>query len=84
MPSFFVSRKFANIYTLSLSYTKRLSRPYIWDLNPFVNNTDSLNLNFGNPHLNPEIYHSFELGITVLKGKQISTLNFQKTSAIAR
>lgn len=69
MPSFFVSRKFANIHTLSLSYTKRLSRPYIWDLNPFVNNTDSLNLNFGNPRLNPEIYHSFELGYTVLKGK---------------
>jgi outer membrane receptor protein involved in Fe transport len=69
MPSFFVSRKFANIYTFSLSYTKRLTRPYIWDLNPFVNNTDTLNINFGNPHLNPEIYHSFELGITVLKGK---------------
>lgn len=69
MPSFFLSRKFATIYTLSLSYTKRLSRPYIWDLNPFVNNTDSLNLNFGNPRLNPELYHSFELGITILKGK---------------
>lgn len=69
MPSFFVSRKFANIHTLSLSYTKRLSRPYIWDLNPFVQNTDSLNLNFGNPHLDPEIYHSIELGYTVLKGK---------------
>ncbi|AXY76483.1 TonB-dependent receptor [Paraflavitalea soli] len=69
MPSFFVSRKFANIYTLSLSYTKRLSRPYIWDLNPFVNNTDSLNLNFGNPRLNPELYHSFEFGLTILKGK---------------
>lgn len=69
MPSVFISRKFANIHTLSLSYTKRLSRPYIWDLNPFVNNTDSLNLNFGNPHLNPEIYHSFEIGYTLLKGK---------------
>lgn len=69
MPSVFISRKFANIHTLSLSYTKRLSRPYIWDLNPFVNNTDSFNLNFGNPHLNPEIYHSFEIGYTLLKGK---------------
>jgi len=69
MPSFFVSRKFANVHTVSLSYSKRLTRPYIWDLNPFVNNTDSLNLNFGNPHLKPEIYHSFELGYTLIKGK---------------
>ncbi|MDF2190813.1 TonB-dependent receptor [Paraflavitalea sp. CAU 1676] len=69
MPSFFVSRKFGTMHTLSLSYSKRLSRPYIWDLNPFVNNTDSLSLNFGNPNLSPELYHSVELGWTVLKGK---------------
>lgn len=69
MPSIFVSRKLNPVHTLSLSYSKRLTRPYIWDLNPFVNNTDSLNLNFGNPNLNPEIYHSFEIGWTVLKGK---------------
>jgi outer membrane receptor protein involved in Fe transport len=69
IPSFFVSRKFANIHTLSLSYTKRLARPYIWDLNPFINNTDTLNLNFGNPQLNPELYHSLEFGYTILKGK---------------
>lgn len=69
MPSFFVSRKLNPVHTLSLSYSKRLTRPYIWDLNPFVNNTDSLNLNFGNPNLDPEIYHSVELGWTVLKGK---------------
>jgi outer membrane receptor protein involved in Fe transport len=69
MPSFFVSRKFNSIHTLSLSYNKRLTRPYIWDLNPFVNNTDSLNISFGNPNLNPEIYHAIELGYTIIKGK---------------
>ena len=69
MPSVFVSRKFANIHTLSMSYNKRLSRPYIWDLNPFINNTDSLNLYFGNPALDPELYHAFELAYTVFKGK---------------
>lgn len=87
MPSFYVSRKFGPLHTLSLSYTKRLSRPYIWDLNPFVNNTDSLNLNFGNPHLNPEIYHSFELGWTVLKGKTNINLRLSENfsnSQIAR
>jgi outer membrane receptor protein involved in Fe transport len=87
IPSFYVSRKFANVHTVSLSYTKRLSRPYIWDLNPFVNNTDTLNLNFGNPNLKPEIYHVFELGYTVTKGKTNINLRLSESvsnSQIAR
>jgi outer membrane receptor protein involved in Fe transport len=81
MPSFFVSRKFSTIHTLSFSYNKRLTRPYIWDLNPFVNNTDSLNLNFGNPNLDPEIYHSLELGYTVIKGK--TNINIRLTESFS-
>jgi outer membrane receptor protein involved in Fe transport len=81
IPSFFVSRKFSNVHTVSFSYTKRLSRPYIWDLNPFVNNTDSLNLNFGNPNLKPEIYHAFELGYTVIKGK--TNINVRLTESFS-
>lgn len=81
MPSFFVSRKFAKVHTLSLSYTKRLSRPYIWDLNPFVNNTDSLNLNFGNPNLKPELYHAFELAYTAIKGK--TNINIRLTESFS-
>lgn len=81
MPSIFVSRKLGPIHTLSLSYTKRLSRPYIWDLNPFVNNTDTLNLNFGNPQLNPEVYHSFELGWTMIKGK--TNINIKLTENLS-
>jgi outer membrane receptor protein involved in Fe transport len=50
--------------TIKLSYTQRLSRPGIWYLNPYVNNTDSLNISFGNPSLKAEVSHSFELGYT--------------------
>ena len=60
MPSLFVSRKFTKIHTLSLSYIKRLTRPYIWDLNPFVNNTDSLNLYFGNVTLSVNANNIFQ------------------------
>ena len=81
MPSVFVSRKFNNIHTLSLSYNKRLTRPYIWDLNPFINNTDSLNLYFGNPALEPELYHALELAYTVIKGK--TNINIRLTESFS-
>ena len=44
---------------LKLSYTQRLSRPGIWYLNPFYNDTDPLNVNYGNPNLDAEISHTF-------------------------
>lgn len=81
MPSFFVSRKYSNIHTLSLSYNKRLARPYIWDLNPFINNIDSLNLYFGNPGLDAELYHAFELAYTVFKGK--TNINIRLTESFS-
>jgi outer membrane receptor protein involved in Fe transport len=68
LPNVYLSRKFKKIHTLSLSYGKRLRRPYIWDLNPFVYNTDSLNINYGNPDLGPDIIHTIELGYAVFKG----------------
>ncbi len=46
----------------SLSYSKRVNRPGVSLLNPFVNYSDPMNLSFGNPQLNPEYIHSYELG----------------------
>lgn len=45
---------------MKLSYTQRLSRPGIWYLNPFVNDTDPLNISFGNPKLDAEVSHTFD------------------------
>ena len=55
--------------TIKLSYTQRLYRPGIWYLNPYVNNTDSMNISYGNPSLEAEISHSFELGYTFFTPK---------------
>jgi outer membrane cobalamin receptor len=68
LPNVFLSRKFNKIHNLTLSYSKRLRRPYIWDLNPFVSNTDSFNISYGNPQLGPDIIHSVETGYSVFKG----------------
>ena len=56
-----------NYYTLKqnnikLSYSRRINRPGLGQLNPFVDITDSLNQHAGNPHLKPELIHSMELG----------------------
>ena len=45
-----------------LTYSKRISRPSLGQLNPFVDITDSLNPHGGNPDLKPELIQSFELG----------------------
>lgn len=45
-----------------LSYGKRINRPDLDDLNPFVDITDALNPHSGNPKLKPEIIQALELG----------------------
>ncbi|WP_315824665.1 TonB-dependent receptor domain-containing protein [Paraflavitalea speifideaquila] len=47
--------------TLSISYTKRLTRPYIWDLSPNADASDHKNIIGGNPYLQPELAHQAEL-----------------------
>jgi outer membrane receptor protein involved in Fe transport len=45
-----------------LSYGKRINRPRLGQLNPFVDITDILNPHSGNPNLKPEIIHALEVG----------------------
>jgi outer membrane receptor protein involved in Fe transport len=45
-----------------LSYGKRINRPDLDELNPFVDITDALNPHSGNPNLKPEIIQALELG----------------------
>ena len=47
---------------IKLSYSRRINRPGLGQLNPFTDITDSLNQRAGNPNLKPELIHSFELG----------------------
>ncbi|MBX2923435.1 MAG: TonB-dependent receptor [Chitinophagaceae bacterium] len=61
IPSATLSKKLDEWNTLNLSYTKRLTRPYIWDLNPNADASDPKNIQSGNPALEPEIAHQAEL-----------------------
>ena len=46
---------------ISLGYTDRISRPGIYQLNPFVDLSNPNFINTGNPNLQPEVNHSFEI-----------------------
>jgi outer membrane receptor protein involved in Fe transport len=47
---------------LKFSYSRRINRPGLGELNPMIDITDSLNQHGGNPYLKPELVHSFEAG----------------------
>jgi outer membrane receptor protein involved in Fe transport len=54
VPSATLFRKLNANNNLTLSYTKRISRPSLWDLNPNANSQDQNNITVGNPGLRPE------------------------------
>jgi outer membrane receptor protein involved in Fe transport len=58
---------------LSLSYSKRINRANSYELNPFTDYSDPLNLRFGNPYLTPEFINSFDLGYSIEKDKIVFT-----------
>jgi len=60
-PSLFLSQKFKNKQEIQLSYTRRINRPNFFQLIPFTNYSDPLNITQGNPNLRPEFTNSFEL-----------------------
>jgi outer membrane receptor protein involved in Fe transport len=47
---------------IKLNLTRRINRPGLGQLNPFVDITDSLNRRGGNPNLNPELVNAAEVG----------------------
>ncbi|MEQ8925037.1 MAG: TonB-dependent receptor [Fulvivirga sp.] len=62
-PSAFVSYKLSKIRTLQASYSRRLSRPRFWYLNPFSSFTDPRNIRRGNTDLDPSYTDSYEVGL---------------------
>ncbi|WP_245747671.1 outer membrane beta-barrel family protein [Parapedobacter koreensis] len=60
-PSIFLTQEFGEGNQLQASYTRRVSRPRGWQVNPFIDVSDPMNIQQGNPNLLPEDIHSFEL-----------------------
>jgi outer membrane receptor protein involved in Fe transport len=60
-PSVFVTYSLTDKQDIQLNYSRKINRPNFFQLIPFIDYTDSLNLSKGNPDLLPEFTNLLEL-----------------------
>ncbi len=60
-PSAFVTYKLTDKQDLQLNYSRKINRPNFFQLIPFIDYSDSLNLSVGNPKLTPEFTNLLEI-----------------------
>ena len=69
LPSVILSRKLKGFSSIKVSYNKRIQRPSLFYVNPYPEVSDRRNTTEGNPFLEPEITHQFDLSYnTFVKG----------------
>ena len=68
-PSTHLNYKFNKTTELGASYSKRVNRPSVRQLNPIHDYADKYNYRVGNPDLEPENIHSAELNLSKKLGK---------------
>lgn len=61
--------------SLTLGFSQRLNRPGIWYLNPYVNDSDPMNISYGNPELNTVRRNNFNIGYRQSSQKWNLSLN---------
>lgn len=78
-PSLFLTKQVGEEDQLQLNYSRRIRRPNFWQINPFIDINDPVNLRQGNPRLKPEFINSFEFNFTkeYKKGNFLSSLYFR-------
>ena len=60
-PSAHTSYKVMDNLSVQAGYSRRISRPGLWDLNPFFNIRNNFSIRTGNPLLQPEFTDSYEV-----------------------
>jgi ferric enterobactin receptor len=75
-PSIFLSQKFKHDQEVQLSATRKVNRPGFFQLIPYTDYSDTLNITRGNPDLVPEFTESFELSY-------IKTFNHSNTLLVS-
>ncbi|MEL7251290.1 MAG: TonB-dependent receptor [Bacteroidota bacterium] len=83
-PSANLGYEFSETKTLQFSYSRRISRPSFWSLNPFFTFSDDRNFWSGNPDLNPEFSHNVELGFLRIleKGSVFASAYYRRTTGV--
>jgi outer membrane receptor protein involved in Fe transport len=82
-PSIFLTKELAEGHELQVNYSRRIRRPNFWQLNPFVDISDPVNLRQGNPSLRPEFVNSFEINYnnTYNSGSFLAVLYYRNNPA---
>ncbi len=75
IPSGLMSYSFKDKSTMKFSYSRRIQRPSMFFLNPYVNYNDPTNISYGNPELQPEVTESFELSYSFTKDVKNATVS---------
>lgn len=60
-PSIYLTKTIGERQDVQLNYSRRIRRPNFRQLNPFIDISDPVNLQQGNPQLRPEFTNSFEM-----------------------
>ncbi|MGZ3871610.1 MAG: TonB-dependent receptor domain-containing protein [Mucilaginibacter sp.] len=71
VPSLTVQKQLTTTQTIKLAYSKRITRPSLQYLNPFVNKSNSQAWSVGNPQLSPEVSQTIELDYNSFIGTSI-------------
>jgi outer membrane receptor protein involved in Fe transport len=84
VPSFALSKQFGGTQTFKLSYSKRIQRPSLQFLNPFVNQSNPQNITKGNPTLSPETAQTVELNYSTYIGTSVinASVYYKRTNNI--
>jgi hypothetical protein len=69
VPSVTASWQINAAQQIRLGYNLRIYRPGIWYLNPYVNDIDPFNISYGNPELDVEKSHGFNLNYSYFSRK---------------
>lgn len=60
-PTLHLSYKITEMQSAQVSYSRRVHRPHMWDLNPYMDIREDNQMSFGNPNLDPEYTNAFEI-----------------------
>jgi outer membrane receptor for ferrienterochelin and colicin len=69
LPAIAILKKINTKNSIKLSFNKRLTRPTLSQLNPFITYSDPFSSFSGNPNLTPEIINKYELSYTFKNDK---------------
>ena len=69
VPSAVITYRITDMKTMKLGYNKRIQRPSIAYLNPYVDRRDPKYISYGNPELDPENSNNITLGFSSFDAK---------------